>query len=101
MLDGQSSADGPGDGWSAGETALFHADPRWDELIKQDQVRFSEQWYPYLARIQTQTLQRAARALTRAWTLGPASDPGEKLTGFINRFLFLTDDQLSACPPRR
>lgn len=91
----------PGDGWSDTESALFRGDPQWSKLMNDDPVGFGTQWYPYLAQVQVRTLQRAARALTRAWTLGPARDPGSRLTGVIKRFLFLTDDQLSACPPRR
>lgn len=101
MLDGRSVTGEPLDGWSACETALFRADSRWGKLMEADPVGFSKQWYPYLAGTQVGTLQRAARALTRAWTLGSASEPGKRLTGIIGRFLFLTEDNLSICPQYR
>ena len=100
MLDGQSATAEPMDGWSACEMKLFQGDPRWYELMVNDPPGFSKQWYPYLAGVMVGTLQRAARALVRAWVWGPASDPGKKLTGAIGHFLFLSDDELSKCPAR-
>ena len=80
--------------------SLFRSDPHWLRLMNDDPVAFNDAWYPHLAAIQTQTLQRAVRGLTRAWTLGPAQDPGRRLTCVIGRFLFLSDDQLACCPAR-
>ena len=101
MLDGRSDARSPLDRWNEYEMNLLREDPRWFQLMKTDPGGFSNTWYPHLAEIQTRTLQRAARALTRAWTLGPAQDPGRRLTGVIGRYLFLTDDQLARCPTRQ
>lgn len=100
MLDGQSSADSPIDGWAACEKALFDADPKWSRLVQQDPGRWGTAWYPHLAATQTRTLQRTARALARAWTLGPAKRIGKQLSGHLTRFLFLADDALGKCPPR-
>ena len=100
MLDGQSTTQSPLDRWNAYEMDIFGDEPRWLHLMTTDSAGFNDAWYPYLAGIQTRTLQQAARALTRAWTLGPAQDPGRQLTGVIGRFLFLTDDQLASCPNR-
>ena len=65
------------------------------KLMESNAVEFQRKWYPALAAKQTETLQRAARAVARMWTLGPASENGRRLTGIIKRFLFLTDDKLS------
>ena len=100
MLDGHSSVDSPLDRWSASEMALFDADPKWNQLMQDDPAGFDRRWYPHLAATQTCALQRTARALARAWTLGPAQDEGKRLTGVVGRFLFLTDGALARCPPR-
>lgn len=100
MLDGHSRAEQPLDRWSALETELFRADDRWTRLMQDDPAGFGRRWYPHLADVQVHHLQRTARTLARAWTLGPASDEGRRLTGVVRRFLFLTDDALGRCPPR-
>jgi len=73
---------------------ICKADRKWFGLMESDPASFSRQWYPALAAIQTECLQRAARAITRIRTLGPAQESGQAMTGTINRYLFLTDDQL-------
>ena len=98
LLDGRSDARSPLDRWNEYEMDLFREDPHWLHLVKTDPAAFNDSWYPHLAKTQTRTLQQAVRALTRAWTLGPAQDPGRQLTGVIGRYLFLTDDQLASCP---
>lgn len=100
MLDGHSRAEHPVDRWSALETDLFQQDDRWIRLMQDDPAGFGRCWYPYLASAQVHHLQRTARTLARAWTLGPASDEGKRRTGIVRRFLFLTDDVLGNCPPR-
>lgn len=100
MLDGRSSSQSPLDRWNEYERGIFRDDPRWLDLMTTDVAGFNDSWYPHLAAIQTRTLQRVARALSRAWTLGSAQDPGRRLTGVIGRYLFLTDDQLDHCPSR-
>ncbi len=100
LLDGQSKAQDPLRRWDEYTLELFREDPIWVQLMKGDPAAFSRAWHPYLAAEQTRMLQRAARALTRAWTLGPAQEPGKRLTGVISRFLFLADDRLHYCPER-
>ncbi len=100
LLDGRSMAHHPIRRWDEYEMELFREDPIWIQRMKGDPAAFSDAWYPHLAAAQTRMLQRAARALARAWTLGPAQEPGKRLTGVIGRFLFLTDDRLSHCPER-
>ena len=100
MLDGHSRAEQPLDRWSALETELFRADDGWTRLMQDDPAGFGRRWYPHLAAVQVHHLQRTARTLARAWTLGSASDEGKRLTGVVRRFLFLTDDALRHCPPR-
>lgn len=94
MLDGDARSESPLDLWEIIEMDICKADPKWLRLMESDPASFSRQWYPHLAAIQTETLQRAARAITRMWTLGPAQENGRTITGTINRYLFLTDEQL-------
>ncbi|MXY10403.1 MAG: hypothetical protein F4Z00_00170 [Acidimicrobiaceae bacterium] len=94
MLDGESTWDSPLDRWKALEMAYLSADPKWQELMESDPAKFARQWYPALAAKQTETLQRAARAIARMWTLGPAQPHAQRLTGIIGRFLFIMDDDL-------
>ena len=100
MLDGRSTTKHPVDRWSEYERELFDEDPAWLDLMKRDPAGFIKAWYPHLSKMQTETLQRAARAIARAWTLGPAKESGRQLTSIVSRFLFLTDEQLSSCPRR-
>ena len=86
--------DSPLDRWKALEMAYWRTDPKWQELMKSDPAKFARQWYPALAAKQTETLQRAARAIARMWTLGPAQPHAQRLTGLIGRFLFIMDDDL-------
>jgi len=94
MLDGDARSESPLDLWEIIEMDICKADPKWLALMESDPASFSRQWYPHLAAIQTETLQRAARAITRMWTLGPAQENGRTMTGTISRYLFLTDRQL-------
>ena len=95
MLDGPSGAPSPLERLDALEMDYCRADPAWLQLMEADGAAFQREWYPAFAAKRTETLQRAARAVARMWTLGPASENGNMLTGIIKRFLFLTDDQLS------
>ena len=95
MLDGPSGAPSPLERLEELEMDFCRADASWLRLMESNAVAFQRKWYPALAAKQTETLQRAARAVARMWTLGPASENGRRLTGIINRFLFLTDDKLS------
>jgi len=99
MLDGKSAWDSPLDRWKSLEMAYWHDSHEWQALLKSDQAGFSRQWYPALAAKQTETLQRAARAIARMWTLGPAQQHTQRLTGIIGRFLFILDDDLSTPAP--
>lgn len=101
MLDGPSGASSPLKRLEALEMGCCRADPSWPRLMEADGMAFQREWYPAFATKQTETLQRAARAVARMWTLGPASENGKMLTGIIKRFLFLTDDQLSTPYNRR
>ncbi len=94
MLDGNANSESPLELWGAIEMDICRADPKWFPLMESDPASFSRQWYPALAAIQTETLQRAARAITRMWTLGPAQENGRTMTGTISRYLYLMDDQL-------
>ena len=96
MLDGHSAWESPLDRWKALEMAFCRADPKWQELMESDVGSFQRQWYPALSAKQTETLQRAARAIARMWTLGPAQPHAQRLTGVIGRFLFIMVDSLSA-----
>ena len=100
MLDGRSASRSPLDRWNEYEMGICREDPRRLHQMTTDPAGFGDAWYPHLAAIQIRTLQRAARALSRAWTLGPAQDLGRRLTGVIGRFLFRTDEQLDRCPSR-
>ena len=95
MLDGQLASQSPLDRWCALEVSFLQTDPSWNELMVSDQVEFARQWYPALAAKQTETLQRAARAIARMWTSGPARLHDQGLTGIIGRFSQLTEDDLS------
>lgn len=99
MLDGSAKSQRPLDLWETIEMDICSADPKWFALMKSDPASFSRQWYPALAAVQTECLQRAARAITRMWTLGPAQENGRTMTGTIDRYLFLTDDQLKTPSP--
>ena len=94
ILDGQAQSQRPLDLWEKIEMDLCKADPKWFALLNSDLAAFSRQWYPALAETQTEVLQRAARAIARMWTLGPAQKGGKAMTGVIGRYLSLTDDQL-------
>ncbi|MCQ3810822.1 MAG: hypothetical protein KTV68_09745 [Acidimicrobiia bacterium] len=94
MLDGNARSESPLDLWEIIEMDICKADPKWLALMESDPAAFSRQWYPALSAIQTETLQRAARAITRMWTLGPAQENGRTMTGTISRYLYLMDDQL-------
>ncbi len=94
MLDGSARSQRPLDLWETIEMDICKADPKWFALMESDPASFSRQWYPALSSIQTECLQRAARAITRMWTLGPAQENGRTMTGTISRYLFLMDDQL-------
>ena len=94
MLDGNARSESPLELWETIEMDICKADPKWLNLMESDPASFSRQWYPALAAIQTETLQRAARAITRMWTLGPARENGQTMTGTISRYLFLMDHQL-------
>ena len=98
VLDGHSSADDPMRRWEALETAIHSEDPKWYRLMASDPALWSERWYPHLAATQIETLQRVARFLVRLWTLGPARADGQRLSGLLTRFLFLTDDHLASLP---
>ena len=98
VLDSSSRADDPMSRWDALEMALHGEDPKWFQLVQDDPALWSERWYPYLAARQVETLQRAARFLVRLWTLGPARADGQRLSGLLRRFLFLTDDQVASLP---
>ena len=95
MLDGRSAWDSPMDRWKALEMAYSRTDPRWQQLMDSDPASFLHQWYPALAAKQTETLQRAARAIARMWTLGPAQPHARKLTAVIGRFTSIMDDNLT------
>lgn len=95
MLDGPSGALSPLQRLEDLEMDFCRADSSWSRLMQSNAASFQRKWYPALAAKQTETLQRAARAIARMWTLGPASENGRRLTGIIKRFLFLTDDKLS------
>lgn len=95
MLDGPSGTLSPLERLEALEMDFCRADSAWLKLMESNGAAFIRDWYPALAAKQTETLQRAARAIARMWTLGPASENGSMLTGIIKRFLFLMDDQLS------
>ena len=101
MLDGRSAARSPLDRWNDYEMDRLREDAQWIRLMTTDPAGFGDTWYPHLAAIQIRILQRSARALARAWTLGPAQDLGRRLTGVIGRYLFLTDDELVRCPTRQ
>lgn len=94
MLDGNANSQRPLDLWEDIEGGICMDDPKWIALMESNSAAFNRKWYPALAAIQTETLQRAARAITRMWTLGPAQENGRRMTGIISRYLFLTDDQL-------
>ena len=95
MLDGSASSESPLDRLDALELKECRADPEaWHLLSGPDGGAFARHWYPALATRQSETLQQAARAVARMWTLGPAREHGKLMTGVIGRFLFLTDDQL-------
>lgn len=98
VLDGHSPADDPMRRWEALETAVHDEDPKWDRLVGSDPALWSERLYPHLAAKQIATLQRAARFLVRLWTLGPARADGQRFSGRLRRFLFLTDGQLASLP---
>ena len=98
VLDSSSRADDPMRRWDALEMALHGEDPKWFRLMESDPALWSERWYPHLAARQMEALQRAARFLVRLWTLGPARADGQRLSGLLRRFLFLTDDQLASLP---
>ena len=94
MLDGNANSQRPLDLWEEIEMGICMDDPKWIPLMESDPASFSRQWYPALAAIQTETLQRAARAITRMWILGPAQENGRTMTATISRYLYLKDDQL-------
>ena len=94
MLDGNANSQRPLDLWEEIEMGICMDDPKWFPLMESDPASFSRQWYPALAAIQTETLQRAARAITRMWTLGPAQKNGRTMKATISRYLCLKDDQL-------
>ena len=94
MLDGTSAWDSPLDRWKALEMAYWRTDPKWQQLMVSDPASFQRQWYPALSAKQTETLQRASRAIARMWTLGPAQPHAQRLTGVIGRFLFIMNDDL-------
>ena len=94
MLDGNARSESPLDLWEIIEMDICKADPKWFALMESDPASFSRQWYPHLAAIQTETLQRAARAITRMWTLGPAQENGRTMKATIGRYLNLKDVQL-------
>ena len=98
VLDSSSQADDPMRRWDALEMALHGEDPKWYRLMESDPALWSRRWYPHLAATQVEALQRAARFLVRLWTLGPARADGQRLSGLLRRFLFLTDDQLASLP---
>ena len=98
VLDSSSQADDPMSRWDALEMAFHGEDPEWYRLMESDPALWSERWYPHLAAKQVETLQRAARFLVRLWTLGPARADGQRLSGLLRRFLFLTNDQLASLP---
>ncbi len=100
MLDGHSQTESPVDQWSALETSLFREDKEWTRLMEEDFAGFGPRWYPHLAAVQTQHLQRTARTLARAWTLGPARDEGKRLTGVVRRSFSSPMRTSSPCPPR-
>ena len=89
MLDGHAKSESPLDLWKTIEMDICRADPKWLALMESDPASFSRRWYPALAAIQTECLQRAARAITRMWTLGPAQENGRTMTVTISRYLFL------------
>ena len=99
MLDGNANSQRPLDLWEIIEMDICKADPKWIPLMESDPASFSRQWYPALSAIQTETLQRAARAITRMWTLGPAQENGRTMTGTISRYLYLMDGQLKTPSP--
>ena len=94
ILDGHAQSQRPLDLLETIEMDLCTADPKWFALLNSDLAAFSRQWYPALAETQTEILQRAARAIARMWTLGPAQKNGKAMTGVLGRYLFLTDEQL-------
>ena len=98
VLDSLSRADDPMSSWDALELAFHNEDPKWFRLAESDPALWSERWYPHLAARQVEALQRAARFLVRLWTLGPARAGGQRLSGLLRRFLFLTNDQLASLP---
>ena len=98
VLDSHSPADDPMRRWEALETAIHTEDPMWDRLMESDPALWSERLYPPLATKQIAALQRAARFLVRLWTLGPARADGQRFSGRLRRFPFLTDDQLASLP---
>ena len=95
MLNGPTGGPSPLQRLEDLEMDFCQAESPWLKLMESNAVEFQRKWYPALAAKQTETLQRAARAVARMWTLGPASENGRRLTGIIKRFLFLTDDKLS------
>lgn len=94
MLDGEARSQSPLELWEEIEMDICMADPKWFALMESDSAAFSRKWYPALAAIQTETLQRAARAITRMWILGPAQENGRTMQATISRYLYLTDAQL-------
>ena len=98
LLDSSSQADDPMRRWEALEKAIHDEDAKWFQLMRSDPALWSERWYPHLAARQVETLQRVARLLVRLWTLGPARADGQRLSGLLRRFLFLTNDQLASLP---
>ena len=91
----QSSGDrrpSPEEAWQRLEAEFLRRHPEWVNRIGTPE--FTSGWYQALAGDVTEILQRFLRAICRMWTLGPLGDEGRRLTGTINRFLFLTDDRL-------
>lgn len=82
----------PEEAWQRLEAGILRRHPEWFE--RRGMPEFTSGWYEVLAGDITSVLQRFLRATCRMWTLGPLGDEGRRLTGTINRFLFLTDDRL-------
>ena len=80
------------------EGAILKEHPEW--MARMGTGEF-EGFYVDMIGDLTERLQRYARSLCRAYTLGVLGQRGQAMVGEVKRFLFLQDHQLRTLPPQR
>ena len=77
------------------ESSIHQRYPHLFELQKKGELRrWIDEWYSLLAECHVTTLQRGLRAISRMWTIGPASEEGKLASVNLHRFLFKQDHSL-------